>query len=82
MSKIEKLLSRVEELDGNLTFSELAKIMKYLGYTASYPRGGSSHCTFRKPGCMPVTIPKKVNRAYIRLVRDVLSERSDRYEGS
>ena len=40
----------------------------------SQPRGGSSHHTFRKPGCTPITIPKHqpLNRAYIDLVSEAV----------
>lgn len=38
------------------------------------PRGGSSHYTFRKKGCAPITIPRHepIKRAYVMLVREVV----------
>lgn len=38
------------------------------------PRSGSSHCTFRKEGKKPITIPidEPINLAYVKLVRDVI----------
>lgn len=45
-----------------------------MGYTARQPRGGSSHYTFRKPGCMPITIPRHtpLKKAYILLVAEAV----------
>ena len=48
MSQWEKLLLRITSLDKNLRFEELRKVLESYGYTMSAPRGGSSHCTFRK----------------------------------
>lgn len=38
------------------------------------PRGGSSHCTFRKAGYPPITIPKHkpIKKVYIEMVREVV----------
>ena len=33
-------------------------ILESYGYEMNAPRSGSSHYTFRKQGCMPITIPK------------------------
>ena len=44
------------------------------------PRRGSSHYTFRKPGCMPITIPKHepIKRVYVETVRQAVeSEAND-----
>lgn len=74
MSKYEKLTERIRNLDKNLRFDELAKILKKQGYRMEAPRSGSSHRTFRKTGCMPVTLPehKPMDVAYIKIVKDVL----------
>ncbi len=42
------------------------------------PRSGSSHCTFRKPGKHPITIPKHepIKRIYVEMVRKVVEEES------
>ena len=55
MSKWEKLLARIHLLSGDLRFSELQKVMESYGYQLSAPKGGSSHFTFRKKGCRPIT---------------------------
>lgn len=74
MSQWDKLVKRILELDKNLRFEELSKAMIRIGYTMEQPRSGSSHYTFRKPGCMPVTIPKQqpLNKAYIELVAEAV----------
>ena len=37
----------------------------------NYPKGGSSHYTFSKKGCIPITIPKHepIKRVYVEMVR-------------
>lgn len=74
MSKWEKLLERIRELDRGLRFEELRKVLESYGYQMSTPSGGSSHCTFRKAGRHPITIPKHtpIKRVYIEMVRDVV----------
>ena len=70
MSKWEKLLARIHLLSGDLRFSELQKVMESYGYQLSAPKGGSSHFTFRKKGCRPITIPKHepIKKVYVKLV--------------
>ena len=53
-----------------------------MGYTARQPRGGSSHYTFRKAGCMPITIPRHypINKAYIAIVAEIVRENLAREE--
>ena len=38
------------------------------------PRGGGSHYTFRKQGCMPITIPKHepIKKVYVEMVRQIV----------
>lgn len=38
------------------------------------PRSGSSHYTFRKRGCMPITISKHepIKKAYVEMVRQIV----------
>ena len=38
------------------------------------PKGGSSHYTFRKQGCQPITIPKHepIKRVYVELVKQIV----------
>ena len=74
MSQLDKLIAEVLALNPNLRFDQLCKVLVYLGYTMKQPRGGSSHYTFRKDGCAPITVPKQspLNRAYIELVADAI----------
>ena len=58
MSKFDKLLERITLLSKDMRFDELRKVLESYGYTMHSPKGGSSHYTFRKPGKMPITIPK------------------------
>ena len=76
MSKFEKLLQRIKNLDNGLRFEELKIVLESLGYEMNSPRGGSSHCTFRKKGHIPITIPKHepIKIVYIRLVKDAVEE--------
>ena len=57
MSKWDKLLERICNLSKNLRFDELRKVLESYGYEMNNPKGGSSHYTFRKQGCQPITIP-------------------------
>ena len=54
MSKWDKLLDRICSLSKDLRFDELRKVLESFGYVMNAPRGGSSHYTFRKPGCQPI----------------------------
>lgn len=76
MSKFEKLLQRIKKLDNGLRFSELKKILESFCYTMNAPRNGSSHFTFRKPGHIPITIPKHepIKAVYVRMVKDAVEE--------
>lgn len=76
MSKFEKLLQRIKNLDNGLRFEELKKILESLGYEMNSPRGGSSHFTFRKKGHIPITIPKHelIKTVYVRLVKEAIEE--------
>ena len=74
MSKREKLISRILLLDKNLRFNEVSKVLRHFGYSASFPNGGSSHCTFRKSGVYPITVPthEPIPVEYVELVKEVI----------
>ena len=82
MSRWDKLLARVKELSKDLRFDELRKILEWYGYEMHTPRGGSSHYTFRKPGCSPITIPKHepIKKVYVELVREVVEREASNHE--
>ena len=44
------------------------------GYEMSAPRSGSSHYTFRKQGCMPITVPKHepIKKVYVEMVKQIV----------
>ena len=48
MSKFDKLLQRIKNLDKGMRFDEVKKVLLSYGYTMKFPHGGSSHATFRK----------------------------------
>ena len=76
MSKWEKLLLKIKSLDKNLRFEELQKVLEAYGYEMSIPKGGSSHCTFRKKGEMIITIPKHrtIKPYYVQIVRMIVEK--------
>ncbi len=79
MSQWEKLIAEIMRRSPNLRFEELSKALRRVGYTTNQPKGGSSHYTFRKQGCMPVTLPKQspMNKAYIELVAEAVQRYLD-----
>lgn len=74
MSKWDKLVMRICALSKDLRFDELRKVLESYGYKMNAPRSGSSHYTFRKLGCMPITIPKHepIKKVYVEMVRKVV----------
>ena len=81
MSKWDKLLARICGLSRDLRFDELRKVLESYGYKMRQPNGGSSHCTFRKPVCTPITIPmhEPIKKVYVMMVKEVVeSEVSNR----
>lgn len=61
-------------LQRDLRFDELRKVLESYGYKMNAPISGSSHYTFRKSGCQPITIPKHepIKKVYVELVRQVV----------
>lgn len=74
MSQWDKLLDRICSLSKEVRFTELRRVLEFYGYEMNAPRGGSSHYTFRKPGKMPVTIPKHepIKRVYVQMVKEIV----------
>lgn len=74
MSKFDKLLERITSLSKDMRFDELRKVLESYGYAMCSPKGGSSHYTFRKPGKMPITIPKHepIKKVYVQMVKEVI----------
>ena len=74
MSKWEKLLMQICSLSKELRFDELRKVLESYGYKMKAPRSGSSHYTFRKEGCQPITIPKHepIKKMYVEMVKEIV----------
>lgn len=74
MSKWDKLLIKICALSKDLRFDELRKVLESYGYEMKSPKSGSSHYTFRKAGCQPITIPKHepIKKVYVELVKQIV----------
>ena len=74
MTKRDKLLNRMLLLSNDLLFDELKRVLESYEYVMKTPRGRSSHYTFRKDGCMPITIPKHepIKKVYVEKVRQIV----------
>lgn len=81
MSKWDKLLTRICTLSKDIRFDEVRKVLESSGYEMNAPRSGSSHYTFRKKGCKPITIPKHepIKKVYVEMVKQIVEseERND-----
>ncbi|MBQ7915292.1 MAG: type II toxin-antitoxin system HicA family toxin [Firmicutes bacterium] len=82
MSRWEKLLQKICGLSKDLRFEELRKVLESYGYVMNAPRGGSSHYTFRKEGCFPITIPKHepIKRVYVEMVKRIVEREENNNE--
>lgn len=74
MSKWDKLISRICSLSKDMRFDELRRVLESYGYEMRQPHGGSSHCTFRKAGCAPITIPvhEPIKLVYVMMVKEII----------
>lgn len=79
MSKWDKLLEKICSLSKEMRFDELRRVLESCGYRINQPKGGSSHYTFRKEGCRPVTIPKHepIKKVYVEMVKEVIESEVD-----
>ncbi|WP_026664426.1 type II toxin-antitoxin system HicA family toxin [Butyrivibrio sp. FC2001] len=82
MSKWDKLLAKILSLSKDLRFEELRKVLESYGYEMYAPKSGSSHYTFRKTGCQPITIPKHepIKKIYVEMVRQVVESEAENEE--
>lgn len=50
------------------------RFLKVMVILCVRPNSGSSHYTFRKPGKMPITIPKHepIKKVYVQMVKEVI----------
>lgn len=74
MSKWDKLLKRICTLSKDIRFDELCKVLESYGYELRVPKGGSSHYTFRKKECQPITVPKNepIKKIYVEMVKRIV----------
>ena len=84
MTKLDKLIAKILTLSKDLRFDELRKVLESYGYEMHAPRGGSSHYTFRKPGCQPITIPKHepIKKVYVEMVRQIVESEASNNENA
>lgn len=84
MTKWDKLIAKIPTLSKDLRFDELRKVLESYGYEMHAPRGGSSHYTFRKPGCQPITIPKHepIKKVYVEMVRQIVESEASNNENA
>lgn len=76
MSKWEKLIKKLYNIKSDVRFDEIQKILESIGYVMIETKGGSSHVTFRKPNCFPITVPRHgiIKKAYVELVKKAYEE--------
>lgn len=84
ITKWDKLIAKILTLSKDLRFDELRKVLESYGYEMHAPRGGSSHYTFRKPGCQPITIPKHepIKKVYVEMVRQIVESEASNNENA
>lgn len=72
MSRYEKLIEKICNIDKGLRFEQLEKVLLKIGYCVDCP--GSSHYTFRKQGRVSITIPRHepIKPYYIKRVKEIL----------
>ena len=74
MGQWDKLIRKITSLNKDMRFLELKKVLESYGYVMSSPKTGSSHHTFRKPGCNPITIPnhEPIKIVYVKMVKEII----------
>ena len=84
MSQWDKLLQKILSLSNDVRFKESQKILESYGYKMSAPKSGSSHFTFRKAGCSPITIPKHepIKKVYVLMVKQVIESEENNNENA
>lgn len=84
MSKWDKLIMQICNLSKDIRFDELRKVLESYDDEMNSPKGGSSHYTFRKCGCMPVTIPKheSIKKVYVEMVRQIVESETRKDENA
>ena len=62
-----------------MQFAELKKVLEKHGYAMHTPKGGSSHATFRKKDCSPITIPihDPIKKVCVEMVKRVVESEEE-----
>ena len=68
----------------DLRFDELRKVLESYGYEMNSQKSGSSHYTFRKSGCNPITIPKHepIKKVYVEMVKQIVESEANNNENT
>lgn len=84
MSKWLKLLTRIRNLDKDLRFEELEKVLIAYGYEMDQSGTGSSHYVFRKAGRNIIVVPKHdpIKLAYVKIVKKAIELEEKNEKGS
>ncbi len=73
MSQLKKLVARFLNEPADVAFEEVATLLEAFGYTR---RPGKKHHVFVKARSYPITVPtvkgRRVKRAYVRMIVDML----------
>lgn len=82
MSQWDKLILKLMNSPKEMRFADLRKILEGYGYQMREKGNGSSHCTFRKEGRDPITIPRHgaIKAVYIEMVKAAVEKEEQRYE--
>lgn len=69
LSRIEKLIEKMENSNKNIDFSTIDKVLNSIGYTCNKKNKGS-HYIYKKDDCEPMCIPKHkpVKPVYVDMV--------------
>ena len=82
MSKLERLIDKINSLQNDLRFEEIKKVLIYYGYSLSSKKG--SHFTFRKDGENPITIPVHgkagIKKTYVEEIKKIIEKENEKNE--
>lgn len=79
MSRKEKLLERIRSNPKDVAFDDLDKLLEWAGFVRRAQRSGSSHFIYTKPGCPPLTVPRRnpLKEAYVKQALAFIDEYGD-----
>lgn len=70
----QRLYDQVAKNPKNCSFEDLERLLEAVGFVARSP--GGSHVTFKRPGCKPLTVPRRkpVKEHYVNEALDIIDE--------